>query len=64
MAVERFRSDDKAGVDVIVVGGWEVADALGKPIALKESRWFTVSLDRSSAPWACRRGEPSGSSQL
>ena len=41
-----------------MVGGWEVADALGKPVAHEEARWFTVSLDRSSAPWAYRRGEP------
>ena len=41
-----------------MVGGWEVADALGKPVAQEAARWFTVSLDRSSAPWAYRRGEP------
>jgi hypothetical protein len=41
-----------------VVGGWEVAIALGKPVAQEEARWFTVSLDRFSAHWAYRRGEP------
>jgi len=56
--VERFRSDAKAEGENIVIGGWEVADAKGRRIAQHEARWFQVTLDRVSAPWAYRRGEP------
>ena len=57
-AVERFRSDAKAEGEDIVIGGWEVRDRSGKEMTTKEARWFRLKLDRFSAPWAYRRGEP------
>lgn len=49
---EVFRVDAKAEGDHIVVGGWEIGQA-GKKL-----RWFSVELNRKSAPWAYLRGEP------
>ena len=56
--MERFRSDAKAEGKGIVIGGWEVHRADGTRAETHEARWFKVELNRISAPWAYRRGEP------
>ena len=53
-AIEAFRIDAKAEGEKVVIGGWE---SLGRS-STKESRWFSMSLDRRSAPWAFVKGEP------
>eukprot|EP00438_Fugacium_kawagutii_P021415 Skav230573 [mRNA] locus=scaffold971:152920:156087:- [translate_table: standard] len=53
-AREAFRVDAKAEQDKIVIGGWEV----GEGGSTKDSRWFSIHLDRKSAPWAYLKGEP------
>lgn len=40
--------DAKAEQDKIVIGGWEV----GKDGSTAGARWFSIRLDRKSAPWA------------
>ena len=42
---EVFRVDAKAQGDQIVIGGWESLGGIS-------ARWFSVTLDRRSAPWA------------
>jgi hypothetical protein len=51
---ELFRVDAKAEGDLVVVGGWEV----GHSGNTKEARWFSIQLDRRSAPWIYVKGEP------
>ena len=53
-AGEVFRADAKAEGDTIVVGGWEV---IGGELS-RESRWFSVHLDQTTAPWAYWKGKP------
>ena len=48
-----FRADAKAEGDDVGVGGWCV-----DPRGPGHSRWFSLKLDRKSAPWAYRSGEP------
>jgi len=48
-----FRADAKAEGDDIGIGGWCV-----DPRGPGHSRWFSLKLDRKSAPWAFRSGEP------
>jgi hypothetical protein len=48
-----FRADAKAEGDDIGIGGWCV-----DPRGPGHSRWFSLKLDRHSAPWAFRSGEP------
>jgi hypothetical protein len=48
-----FRADAKAEGDDVGLGGWCV-DERGPEF----SKWFKVKLDRKSAPWAFRSGEP------
>eukprot|EP00971_Amphidinium_carterae_P166072 3291681-Amphidinium_carterae.1 len=49
------RTDAKAEGDNIVLGGWECLTSQGDP---RKARWFSVKLDRTSAPWAYVRGAP------
>ena len=51
---EAFRADAKAEGQTVVVGGWECLGG-GRPGG---ARWFSVALDRKSAPWAFSKGEP------
>ena len=51
---EAFRADAKAEGQTVVVGGWECLGG-GRPGG---ARWFSVILDRKSAPWAFAKGEP------
>ena len=56
--VELFRADAKAQGADIVFGGWEVRSLTAGAIEPKNSRWFSLRLDRASAPWAYRGGDP------
>ena len=49
-----FRSDAKAEGETVVIGGWCCS---GSPDRAK-CRWFSVKLDRKSAPWVFESGEP------
>jgi len=49
-----FRADAKAEGQEVVVGGWECLG--GTPAS--RARWFSLRLDRRTAPWAYARGEP------
>merc|ERR1712102_11877 len=51
---EAFRADAKAEWQTVVVGGWECLGG-SRPGG---SRWFSVTLDRKTAPWAFSKGEP------
>ncbi len=53
-----FRVDAHAEGDEVGIGGWIpwVSDA--GDVVLERSRWFSVRLDRVSAPWAFYRGQP------
>ena len=51
---EKFRSDAKAEGELVVVGGWEVVDGDDT----SQSRWFSVTLTKSTAPWAYSKGLP------
>ena len=53
-AIEAFRIDAKAEGEKVVIGGWE---SLGSSDT-SEARWFSIELDRRSAPWAFVKGEP------
>ena len=53
-ALEAFRIDAKAEGEKVVIGGWE---SLGSSDTSK-ARWFSMELDRRSAPWAFAKGEP------
>lgn len=55
---EAFRADAKAEGGIGVVGGWRCLHG-DQPC---NARWFSVTLDKESAPWAFRRGEPFRSS--
>ena len=48
-----FRIDAKAEGDKICVGGWESFSG-----DTQRARWFSVRLDKKSAPWAYVKGEP------
>ena len=48
-----FRIDAKAEGDKICVGGWESFSG-----DTQQARWFSVRLDKKSAPWAYVKGEP------
>ena len=52
--VEAFRIDAKAEGEKVVIGGWE---SLGSSDTSR-ARWFSIELDRRSAPWAFVKGEP------
>ena len=49
-----FRADAKAEGQNVVVGGWECRGGV-RP---ERARWFAITLDKRSAPWAFARGEP------
>ena len=49
-----FRADAKAQGASVCVGGWECLQGR-QP---SEARWFSVELNKTSAPWAFSRGEP------
>ena len=51
---EVFRMDAKAEGDNVVIGGWRSIN--GTKAA--DAAWFSVTLTRSTAPWAFARGEP------
>ena len=44
----------EAGVPTVAVGGWRSANGA----KASEATWFSVSLTRSTAPWAFTRSEP------
>jgi hypothetical protein len=50
---QEFRADAKAEGDEVGVGGWLV-----HPDGPKCSKWFCLKLNRKTAPWAFRSGEP------
>ena len=52
-----FRVDARAEGDIIMIGGWEPQQVDGRT-STQGARWFSIQLDRSSAPWAYCRGEP------
>ena len=58
MPVEVFRSDAKAEGDTVRLGGWIVIDDKGAPIEPSKAAWYVLTIDRTTAPWAYRRGEP------
>ena len=49
-----FKADAKAEGQLVVVGGWECRHGARPATA----RWFSVTLDKKTAPWAFGRGEP------
>jgi hypothetical protein len=49
-----FHADAKAEGQEVVVGGWECLGETPPSCA----RWFSLKLDRRTAPWAYARGEP------
>ena len=51
---EAFRVDAKAEGEKIVIGGWEIPEGNEQ----SKARWFSITLDRKSAPWAYVKGEP------
>eukprot|EP00435_Cladocopium_sp_Y103_P070405 s861_g35.t1 len=51
---EAFRVDAKAEGECIVIGGWEVLSDHPDD----RGRWFSIRLNRRSAPWAYLKGEP------
>lgn len=53
--VERFRTDAKAEGETLVVGGYQPHNGAGLPIAAADAKWFLLTLDRKSAPWAYER---------
>eukprot|EP00971_Amphidinium_carterae_P302378 6008570-Amphidinium_carterae.1 len=55
MVGELFRTDAKAEGDKIVLGGWETFRSRG---GTRRARWFSMELNRKSAPWAHERGAP------
>ena len=52
--IDAFRVDAKAEGEEIVIGGWESYDG-GKT---EGARWFSIRLNRRTAPWAYLKGEP------
>ena len=52
--IEKFRADAKAEGADVVVGGWEIPPSGNT----KDARWYSVRLDRRTAPWAYQSGEP------
>ncbi len=55
--VEPFRVDARADGELIGVGGWRPARFEDGSIDKASSRWFSIQLSRSSAPWAYDKGE-------
>ena len=51
----RFRADAKAEGQDVAIGGWETVAGRGS----RQSRWYSVRLNRKNAPWPFCRGEPS-----
>ena len=49
-----FRLDEKAEGDEVCVGGWLCRGGL----TTREAPWFSVRLNKRTAPWAYARGEP------
>ena len=47
-------SDAKAEGETVVLGGWSCSDSPDRG----KCRWFSVKLDRTSAPWVFESGEP------
>ncbi len=55
---EHFRVDARADGETIGVGGWLPSRNHAGRLDTRCSRWFAVSLTRTTAPWAYCRGEP------
>ena len=55
---ERFRTDAKAEGDLVVIGGYQTRDGLGRAIPHEAAKWFMLTLNRESAAWAFAKGEP------
>ena len=54
-----FRVDAKAEGETIVLGGWRPVKRPDGSIDMARSPWFSLRLDRASAPWAyAKSGEP------
>jgi len=53
-----FRVDAKAEGNDVVIGGWLPALSPDGEIVKEKSKWFAVSLNPTSAPWAFDRGLP------
>ena len=51
---ELFRLDAKAEGDEVCVGGWLCRGGL----PTRKAPWFSVRLNKQTAPWAYARGEP------
>jgi hypothetical protein len=51
---EVFRADAMAEGDIVSIGGWSLMGDTDTATA----EWFSVALDRKSAPWTFARGEP------
>ena len=49
-----FRAGAKAEGQLVRIGGWECLWG----VLPREARWFSITLTRSTAPWAFLRGEP------
>ncbi len=56
-SVEPFRVDARAEGEAIGVGGWQPARRDDGSVDKWNSHWFSLQLDRSTAPWAFDRGE-------
>ncbi len=56
--VEPFRIDASAEGDSIGVGGWMPARNASGNLDVGQSRWFALTLNQSTAPWAYLRGQP------
>ena len=54
-----MRVDAKAEGLAVAVGGWAPHYDSQGVIDTTRSRWFSISLDRASAPWAFVKGHPS-----
>ena len=52
---EIFRTDAKAEVDYVVIGGWESRGGVDP----KQARWFSLRIGKEQAPWLFERGHGS-----
>ena len=52
---EIFRTDAKAELDYVVIGGWESKEGADP----KKARWFSLRIEKEQAPWLFERGHGS-----
>ena len=55
---ERFRTDAEAEGELVVIGGYQTRDGLGRAIPHAAAKRFMVTLNRETAAWAFAKGEP------